>query len=194
MKCFFKNNSEVFLYNLSKMISSTIKNRTQSVNKQLNQVWCEKWMEYIIQHPDHSWNWYLISRNSSLIMEYVEQHPEHHWDWDGISQNSSLTMEDIMQHPEHPWNWCGISQNSSLTMEYVEQHPEHPWYWFGISQNVFKKDRQQLIEKKYREHLSAFKIQKWFRKIAENPNHKSGICKRRVYATYDKLFNIVENE
>ena len=43
-------------------------------------------------------------------------------------------------------------------------------------------------------HLSAFKIQKWFRKIAENPNHKSGICKRRVNAAYDKLFNIVENE
>jgi hypothetical protein len=56
---------------------------------------------------------------------------------------------------------------------------------------VFKKDRQQLIEKTYKEHLSASKIKKWFRKIALNPNHKSGICKRRVYAAYDKLFNSI---
>ena len=128
------------------MISSTIKKRTQEVNKQLNQVWCEKWMEY------------------------------------------------IEQHPEHPWDWDGISFNPTLTMEYVEQHPEHPWDWYEISQNDFKKAKNTFEEKKYREHLSAFKIQQWFRKIAENPNHKSGICKRRVNAAYDKLFNIVENE
>ena len=104
------------------MISATIKTRTQGVNKQIKESWCQQWMDY------------------------------------------------------------------------VERHPEHPWDWSGISWNGFEKEKKTFTEKKYKEHLSVLKIQHWYRKIAENPHHKSGICKRRVYATYDKLFNIVENE
>ncbi len=68
---FLLNNSEVYHYNLSKMISSAIKNRTQEVNKQLNQVWCEKWMEYIMQHPEHPWHWNGISQNIGDPLYYI---------------------------------------------------------------------------------------------------------------------------
>ena len=121
------------------MIYSAIKKRTQEVNKQLNQVWCKKWMKYV----------------------------EH--------------------HPEHPWDWSGISQSSSLTMEYVEQHPEHPWDWSGISQNDLKKEKNTFIEKKYREHLSAFKIQQWFYHIKLNPNYN--YCRKRVNMIYDRYLS-----
>ena len=145
------------------MIYSAIKKRTQEVNKQLNQVWCKKWMKY------------------------VEHHPEHPWDWSGISHSSSLTMEYVERHPEHPWDWSGISQSSSLTMEYVEQHPEHPWDWSGISQNDLKKEKNTFIEKKYREHLSAFKIQQWFYHIKLNPNYN--YCRKRVNMIYDRYLS-----
>jgi hypothetical protein len=138
------------------MISSTIKKRTQEVNKQIKEKWCQQWMEYITQHPEHPWVWSEISQNENLTMDYVERHPEHPWNWYGISQNENLTMDYVERHPEHPWHWHWISQNENLTMDYVKRHPQHPWTWHGISQNVFKKDRQQLIEKTYKEHLSAF--------------------------------------
>jgi hypothetical protein len=144
-------------------------------------------MEYVAQHPEHPWDWDGISYNSNLTMEYVVQHPEHPWDWNRISWNSSLTMEYVEQHPEHPWDWNGISQNSSLTMEYVEQHPEHPWNWHGISQNDFKKEKNTFIEKKYKEHLSAFKIQQWFHHIKLNPNYR--YCRKRVNMFYDRYLS-----
>jgi len=169
------------------MISSGIKKRTQQVNKQLNQVWCEKWMDFVLQHPEHPWNWCMISRNSSLTMKYVEQHPEHPWHWNGISWNSTLTMEFVEQHLEHPWNWSGISCNSTLTMEYVEQHPEHPWNWNGISCNDFKKAKKTFLEKKYKEHLSAFKIQQWFHHIKLNPNYN--YCRKQVNMFYDRYLS-----
>ena len=77
------------------MISSGIKKRTQQVNKQLNQGWCEKWMKYITQHPEHPWNWSGISQNKNLTINYVERHPELPWDWYWISRNPSLTMDFV---------------------------------------------------------------------------------------------------
>ena len=97
------------------MIYSAIKKRTQEVNKQLNQVWCKKWMKY------------------------------------------------------------------------VEHHPEHPWDWSGISQNDLKKEKNTFIEKKYREHLSAFKIQQWFYHIKLNPNYN--YCRKRVNMIYDRYLS-----
>jgi hypothetical protein len=70
------------------MISSAIKKRTQAVNKKIKEEWCEKWMKYIEQHPEHPWNWYGISNNPNLTMEYVEKHPEHSWNWYWISSNA----------------------------------------------------------------------------------------------------------
>ena len=214
LKCFFKNNLGVitFTTHYDKMISSTIKKRTQEVNKQIKEEWCEKWMDYITQHPEYPWDWHAISQNKNLTMDFVERHPKLPWNWSEISQNENITMDFVERHPDLPWNWYGISQNHNLTMDFVERHPEHlwdwfeisqshnltmdyverhpelPWNWTGMSWNCFDKEKIVFVEKKYREHLSAFKIQQWYRKIAENPHHKSGICKRRVNAAYDKYY------
>jgi hypothetical protein len=140
-----------------------------------------------MQHPEHPWNWYEISRNPNITMEYIMQHPEHPWNWYGISRNPNLTMEYIMQHPEHPWNWNGISYNPNLTMEYIAQHPEHPWDWNEISGNDFKKAKNAFIEKKYKEHLSTFKIQQWFHHIKLNPTYK--YCRKQVNMFYDRYLS-----
>jgi hypothetical protein len=68
-------------------------------------------------------------------------------------------------------------------MDYIEKHPQHPWDWYEISQNCFEKDKNQFVEKKYREHLSAFKIQQWFHHIKLNPNYS--YCRKRVNIFYD---------
>ena len=75
-------------------------------------------------------------------------------------------MDFVERHPEQHWYW--ISRNPNLTMEYIEQHPEHPWDWYDISRNDFKKEKKTFEEKKYKEHLSTFKIQQWFHHINMN--------------------------
>jgi len=77
------------------MISSGIKKRTQQVNKQLKEEWCQQWMKYIEQHPELPWDWSWISQNKNLTINYVERHPELPWDWYWISRNPSLTMDFV---------------------------------------------------------------------------------------------------
>ena len=120
-------------------------------------------------------------------MKYIEKHPEHPWNWYGISNNPILMMEYVVQHPEYPWDWSRISHNPNLTIEYVVQNSEHPWDWYNISRNDFEKEKNAFIEKKYKEHLSAFKIQQWFHHIKLNPNYN--YCKKQVNMFYDKYLN-----
>jgi hypothetical protein len=117
-------------------------------------------------------------------MDFVVKHPEYPWNWDGISLNENLTMDYVERHPEHPWDWYEISQNKTLNIDYVEQHSEYPWNWYEISINCFEKEKTQFIEKKYKEHLSAFKIQQWFHHIKYNPNYS--YYRKRVNIFYDK--------
>jgi hypothetical protein len=144
-------------------------------------------MDFVERHPELPWNWYWISHNENLTMEYVVQHPEHPWNWLGISQNINLTMDFVEQHPELPWNWFWVSHNKNITMDFVERHPELHWDWTGISRNDFKKSKNAFIEKKYREYLSAFKIQQWFHYIKLNPTYN--YCRKRVNMFYDKYLS-----
>ena len=44
-----------------------------------------------------------------------------------------------------------------------------------------------FIEKKYKEHLAAFKIQQWFHHIKLNPNYN--YCKKQLNMFYDKYLS-----
>jgi hypothetical protein len=117
----------------------------------------------------------------------IQKHQEKPWKWSSISQNRNVTMEMIEKHPEKPWNWQNISENPNLTMEIIEKHPEKPWDWEFISSNKFKKDKEKFIEKKLKEHLSAFRIQQHWFKAKMNPEYS--LCKKMVNDFYDKVIN-----
>ena len=70
-------------------------------------------------------------------------------------------------------------------MEFIEKHPEKSWNWHNISMNSLKKEKEEFIQKRYREHLSAFKIQQnWF-KAKLCPEYK--LCQKRVNEFYDNV-------
>ena len=90
----------------------------------------------------------------------------------GIKKRTQKVNKQIKE------KWC------QQLMDFVEQHPEYPWNW-----DEFKKEKNTFIEKKYREHLSAFKIQQWFHHIKLNPNYR--YCRKQVNMFYDTAFGIV---
>jgi hypothetical protein len=94
-------------------------------------------------------------------------------------------MEIIEKHPEKPWNWQNISYNPNLTMEMLENHDDKSWDWYWISLNSFKKEKEKFIEKKLKEHLSAFRIQQHWFNAKMNPSYV--LCKKMVNDFYDNV-------
>jgi hypothetical protein len=142
-------------------------------------------MEMIKKYQNKPWNWTWISRNPTITMEFIEKHPDKPWNWTWISKNPNITMEMIENHPEKPWSWYFISQNPNVTMEMIEKYPNKSWEWSCISLNEFKKDKEKFIEKKLKEHLSAFRIQQHWFNAKMNPEYS--LCKKMVGDFYDNV-------
>jgi hypothetical protein len=139
----------------------------------------------IEKYPNKPWDWFWISYNPNITMKFIENHPDKPWDWEFISYNPKVTMEIIENHPDKPWVWSYISENPNLTMEMIEKHPEKPWDWQNISLNSFKKDKEKFIEKKLKEHLSAYRIQQHWFKAKMDPSY--ALCKKMVNDFYDNV-------
>ena len=194
------------------MISSAIKQRTKSINNELNYKWSIKFMEFIDKYPDKLWNWYGISSNPNITMEFIDKYPDKPWDWEWISMNPNITMEIIDNNPDKPldwnyiscnpnitmefidkypnkpWNWNFISYNPNITMEFINKYPNKPWNWGYISYNKFIKNKNEFILREYKKHLASFKIQQWYHNIRMNPEYK--FCRKRVNDFYDKVIQM----
>ena len=114
-------------------MSFIIKQRTNNIDK-IDELWCEKWMEFIIKNQLHltRGEWFHISSNKNLTLEFITNHMEYPWDWHGISCNINLTMEFIEQYPDKKWEWFFISMNNPRIMEMVTKYVDKPWSWSGI--------------------------------------------------------------
>lgn len=94
-------------------------------------------LQLVNQHPERSWDWYVISYKASI--EEIKQYPHLKWNPEGISCNKNLTLEFILS-PEFPvpldkLNWTRVSWLPLITLKDVEQHPELPWIGEGLSAN-----------------------------------------------------------
>jgi hypothetical protein len=142
-------------------------------------------MDMIEKHPEKTWVWSYISSNPNLTLEMIEKYSEKPWSWTCISYNPNLTMEMIEKHSEKPWDWQNISYNTNLTIDIIEKYPEKPWNWYCISSNEFKKEKEKFIEKRLKEHLSAFRIQQHWFNAKMNPEYS--LCKKMVGDFYDNV-------
>ena len=69
-------------------------------------------------------------------------------------------------------------------MEYVLSYPEQPWDWRNLSFNKFSKAKQNFIEKRYKEHLSVYRIQQCWNRAISVPTNP--ICQRKIKRDYEK--------
>ena len=84
-------------------------------------------------------------------------------------------MDFILAYPTRPWEWEWISDNPNLTLNIIEKYPARHWDWREISKKTFNKDKELMLETKYRKHLAAYKIQNKWRNARVDPNCKIGI-------------------
>ena len=85
---------------------------------------------------------------------------------------------------DKPWNWSWLSSNPNLTFDIVLVHPNKPWDWRELSYNTFSKEKQQFIDRKYKEHLSAYRIQQYWNRAISIPTNP--MCKRKQKRDYEK--------
>ena len=75
---------------------------------------------------------------------------------------------------EHEW--------AEKFWKFIENHPDKPWGL--LSYNTFSKAKQNFVEKRYKEYLSAYRIQQCWNKAYSIPTNP--ICKRKQKRDYEK--------
>ena len=98
-------------------------------------------------------------------------------------------MDFINENPDKPWYWNGLSCNLNITFDIVLAHLDKPWNWYSLSQNTFSKAKQNFVDKRYKEHLSAYRIQQCWNKAISIPTNP--MCKRKQKRDYEKCFGIL---
>ena len=81
-----------------------------------------------------------------------------------------------------------ISNYSNITFDDYINSPNLPWVIDGIVMNSFKKEKQQFIEKKYKEYMSVYRIQQCWDRASSIPTNP--ICQRRIERDYEKCTGI----
>ena len=71
-------------------------------------------------------------------------------------------------------------------MEIIQNNPDKEWDWHWISYNLFTKEKELFIERKYKEYLSAYRIQQWFYMVTTIPKYNA--CKRKLERQCEELY------
>ena len=162
--------------------------RTNVFREQIEHEWKEKFWKFIEDHPDIPWNWVGLSFNPNII-DIIITHPNKSWDWNSLSSNPGITIDIVLAHPDKPWDWGWISANPNITLDDVLAHPDKYWDWNDLSQNTFSKAKQNFVDKRYKEHLSAYRIQQCWNRAISIPTNP--MCKRKQKRDYEKCFGIL---
>ena len=93
----------------------------------------------------------------------------------------------ILDNPDKDWNWGYISYNPNITMDIIREHPDKSWDWDWISMNKFTKEKEQFVNRKYREYMASYKIQQWCLSILMSPHYKIG--RTLIDKKYKELFD-----
>jgi hypothetical protein len=95
----------------------------------------------------------------------------------------------IEDNPDKPWDWGYLSTNPNITFDIVLAHPDKPWSWGSLSKNTFSKAKKNFVDKRYNEHLSAYRIQQCWNRAISIPTNP--MCQRKQKRDYEKCFGIL---
>ena len=115
--------------------------------------------------------------------EVFRKQTEHEW-----TEKFWKFIEDNLDKP-WDWGWGGLSCNPYITFDIVLAHLDKPWNWYSLSQNTFSKAKQNFVEKRYNEYLSAYRIQQCWNRAISIPTNP--MCKRKQKRDYEKCFGIL---
>lgn len=73
-----------------------------------------KFIEYIIEHIDASWNWESISANPNIKWEDINRYSELPWDFKGVSRNPNITLDMVYTIPTAKWSFGNLAKNPNI--------------------------------------------------------------------------------
>ena len=67
-----------------------------------------KWFQYVLDHPNKSWDYSMLSRNPNITWDIVTTHPEKPWDYSLLSKNPNITWDIVRNNPipKVGKKWC----------------------------------------------------------------------------------------
>jgi hypothetical protein len=93
-------------------------------------------------------------------------------------------MEFVRDHPEYPWNVKGLLLNPNCSLEMYEKNigTVSLNVWEHIFTQSFVREKEAFIEKRYRDHLSAYRIQQYWNRSLTDPNY--ALCLKKLEADW----------
>ena len=146
---------------------------------------CTAWT-IIVDNPQINWDWYEITKHKNIDWNIINNNPNYPWVIVAVSLNPNITLDIIINNPDNQWNWYCISSNPNITMDIIIDNPDKPWDWNFISMNPFTKEKEQFINRRYREYMAAYKIQQWWKERTLSPHYEIG--RKLIYQKYIELF------
>jgi hypothetical protein len=163
-----------------------------------------------IENPDFLWDWGHYHENPKFAFENVPEEHLNELDWQFISRYNKLTIEELNKYKKYI-KWEQFSMNPNVTMKFVGSHPEFPWVYENLPMNAnctikmlnryrhpthssqqhivntksLDADREAFVEREYKRHLAAYRIQQQWHLARSDPNY--ALCRKKLeedYAAY----------
>ena len=173
-------------------------------------------LDIIESNPDLPWSWLSISRKPDLTIPFIKKYKAK-LIWEEVTKNIH-SKQLIFNNPGLPWDYSALVYRADLTREelfkyiteYNDAYPftKHPALKFedykngplirwnryananaaSLLANRFTAECADFIIAKYRQHLSAYRIQQHWYRIRCDPRHPVGQKKLEAdYSSYAEL-------
>ena len=143
-----------------------------------------EWLDILANQKCKSKIWRKLSDHPNLKLSWLKKYSYFPWKWDYISDNRNLRLEWLQTFPYKTWNWKSISDSPNLEYSWYLAFPNKNWSLSDMMMNLnFISSYREYQAIRY---MSAYKIQKWWRKILYNPRSNPGI--RFISRMYDENF------
>lgn len=163
--------------------------------------------EMVDKYPDMKWCWTDISLNTNLTVPFIKKY-RHKIKWELLT--SVINKQIIKDNPKLPWNYRDYMTRKDISRTELFEHIEdysntfelgnNPeirfkdfkknriinWDINSVSFNKFTAEKRDFIERRYREYLSAYRIQQHYNLVATTPVYE--MCRKRIALDYEREF------
>lgn len=146
-------------------------------------------LDFKIQNNQCPWCFYPFNQKLDKYMwEKIVTNPNIVWEWSKISQDPFITWDTIEKNQDFNWDWSAVSLNPNINLNIVENNLNYPWDKKNLLSNSMNNYKNEWINQKRQEIISAFRIQRIWRNCISNPKYL--LAKKKI----NKMFQEIDNE
>jgi hypothetical protein len=160
------------------------------------------------ENPEFPWDWRKYHENPNFNLEHVPEKRLMELNWHLVSCHKTLDIEQIIKYSKYII-WEVLTRNPHITMRFVADHPEFPWVYENLPMNhncsleilnrykhesrttqqhiIFTKslvvETEAFIEREYKKHLAAYRIQQHWHLVRTDPNY--ALCRKKLERDFE---------